>query len=95
MVLYDLASGDDVVDVVEVRIEAMPNPAHDALMLSGWTPASTVRIWDIQGREIDALRSDGAGRVRLDVSGWTSGMYVAKGWDAGLNQVQAKFEVRH
>ena len=94
-VLYDLASGDDVVDVVGVSIEAMPNPAHDALLLSGWTPASTVRIWDIQGREVGALRSDGAGRVRLDVSGWTSGMYVAKGWDAGLNQVQAKFEVRH
>ncbi|MDG1674756.1 MAG: hypothetical protein P8H88_04850, partial [Flavobacteriales bacterium] len=95
IVLYDLATGDDVDDVSDVRVEAMPNPACDGLTLSGWIPASTVRIWDIQGREVCALRADGAGRVRLDVSGWTSGMYVAKGWDAGLSEVQAKFEVRH
>jgi len=95
VVLYDLASGDDVSDLPDMQVEAMPNPASQDVTLSGWTAASTVRVWDVQGREVCALRADGSGRVQLDVSGWASGMYVAKGWNQGLAQTQAKFEVRH
>lgn len=95
IVLYDLPAVESVNEAATVMVEAMPNPAHGQTTLSGWTPTGTVRIWDLQGREVAALRANGAGRVLLDVSGWAEGLYVAGGWDQSLSRNQVKFEVKH
>ena len=72
----------------------MPNPASDQVMLTAWTPIGTVRVWDLQGREVDSRRTDGAGRAGFDVSGWAEGVYLAGGWDATLAKGLVKFEVQ-
>lgn len=95
IVLYDVASTESVKDEDAVEVEALPNPCSNALTLSGWAATSTVRVWDLQGREVAALRSDGSGRAQLDVSGWTSGVYLASGWSSRLKKSQVKFEVQH
>ena len=94
IVLYDLASEDGLNEATPLSVDVMPNPASDQVMLTGWTPTGTVRVWDLQGREVASRRADGAGRVRFDVSGWAEGVYLAGGWAAKLAKGQVKFEVQ-
>ena len=94
IVLYDLASEDGLNEATPLSVDVMPNPASDQVMLTGWTPTGTVRVWDLQGREVASRRADGAGRVGFDVSGWAEGVYLAGGWDANLAKGQVKFEVQ-
>lgn len=95
IVLYDLADVESVDDREAVQVSVMPNPAQVQTVLAGWTPTGTVRVWDVQGREVIAVRANGAGQVTLDVSGWPDGVYLAGGWDSQLVRSQAKFEVKH
>ena len=95
IVLYDLADVESVEDREAVQVSVMPNPAQVQTVLTGWTPTGTVRVWDVQGREVIAVRANGAGQVTLDVSGWPDGVYLAGGWDTQLVRSQAKFEVKH
>ena len=95
IVLYDLPAVESVTETESIQVNVMPNPAHSQAVLTGWIPTGTVRIWDLQGREVAAVRSNGSGRVTLDVSGWTEGMYLAGGWDSNLARIQIKFEVKH
>lgn len=95
IVLYDLPAVESVTETESIQVNVMPNPAHSQAVLAGWIPTGTVRIWDLQGREVTAVRSNGSGRVTLDVSGWTEGMYLAGGWDSNLARIQIKFEVKH
>lgn len=94
VVLYDLASSQSVGDQTPAGVTAMPNPASGALLLEGWMPSSTVRIWDVEGREMVTRRANGSGQLHVDVSSWTRGLYVASGWDRNLGRAQVKFEAQ-
>jgi WD40 repeat protein len=94
VVLYDLASGQSAGEEAKVQVNAMPNPASGTLLLAGWMPSSTVRVWDVEGREILSRRANGSGQMHLDVSAWPRGLYVASGWDRSLGKSQIKFEVQ-
>jgi WD40 repeat protein len=94
VVLYDLASSQSVGDETPAEVTAMPNPASGALLLDGWMPSSTVRIWDVEGREMGSRRANGSGQLHVDVSSWPRGLYVASGWDRNLGKAQVKFEAQ-
>jgi hypothetical protein len=97
IVLYDLAeeSSDAVDEGTSAGAEPawMPNPASAHAITTGWMPGSTVRVVDVQGREVGALRAGGSGRVSWDVSGWTPGVYVAHGVNLRAERTQARLEV--
>lgn len=97
IVLYDLAeeSSDAVHEGTSAGVEPawMPNPASAHAITTGWMPGSTVRVVDVQGREVGALRAGGSGRVSWDVSGWTPGVYVAHGVNLRAERTQARLEV--
>ena len=93
IILYDLASGDAVVEEQGPLVEIAPNPAKDQATLSGWMPASTVRFMDLNGREFWSHRMGGSGHCIMDVSPWPAGIYVAEGWNAHSEKVQVKLEV--
>lgn len=93
IILYDLASGDAVEEEQGPLVDIAPNPAQDQATLSGWMPASTVRVLDLNGREFWSHRVGGSGRCTMDVSPWPAGIYVAEGWNARSEKVQVKLEV--
>ena len=95
VILYDLAQVEGVSEAQDIQVVAMPNPSSTTVTLSGWMPASTVRIWDVQGREVLSVRANGSGVAQLDVATWTNGVYLAGGWNRGLQQTQGRFEVQH
>ena len=100
IVLYDAADAvepvdpiDNVAKVAMQQIGVTPNPASTAVLLEGWMVTSTVQIVDVQGREVHRERTDGAGRLSVDVSGWPVATYVAKGWSQDGRSAQVKLEV--
>ena len=94
IILYDLGSGDDVGETSDVpAVHVLPNPASLEATLRGWMPGSSIRVHDLQGREVALCRTNGAGQVRLDVSAWPVGMYSASGWDGRGEQAQVRLEV--
>ena len=102
IVLYDAADAvepvdpiDNVSEVASPRVEAIPNPAAGVTSLGGWMVTSTVRILDLQGREVHRGRADGEGRLEVEVSGWPVATYVAKGWSQDGASAQVKLEVLH
>ena len=94
IILYDLGSGDDVEETVDVAsVNVLPNPASLEATLVGWMPGSSIRVHDLQGREVALGRANGSGQVRLDVSTWPLGVYSASGWDGRGEQAQVRLEV--
>ena len=94
IILYDLGSGDDVEETVDVAsVNVLPNPASHEATLVGWMPGSSIRVHDLQGREVALSRANGSGQVRLDVSTWPLGVYSASGWDGRGEQAQVRLEV--
>ena len=94
IILYDLGSGDDVGETGEVAsVHVLPNPASHEATLRGWMPGSSVRVHDLQGREVALHRANGVGQARLDVSTWPVGVYSAIGWDGQGEQAQVRLEV--
>ena len=66
IILYDLGSGDDVGETGDVpAVHVLPNPASLEATLRGWMPGSSIRVHDLQGREVALCRTNGAGQVRL------------------------------
>ena len=74
-------------------VNVLPNPASHEATLVGWMPGSSIRVHDLQGREVALNRVNGAGQVRLDVSTWPLGVYSASGWDGRGEQAQVRLEV--
>lgn len=94
IILYDLGSGDDVEEADRLAsVGVLPNPASLEATLLGWMPGSSIRVHDLQGREVALCRTNGSGQVRLDVSTWPVGMYSVSGWDGRGEQAQVRLEV--
>jgi hypothetical protein len=94
IILYDLGSGDDVEEADRLAsVGVLPNPASLEATLLGWMPGSSIRVHDLQGREVALCRTSGSGQVRLDVSTWPVGMYSVLGWDGRGEQAQVRLEV--
>ena len=99
IVLYDAADAVDPIDPadvsenVSIQTHAYPNPAVKIVTLSGWMPASTLRIVDVQGREVFSARTDGHGVLIVDVEGWPEGTYLIDGWSEVSQPASLKFEV--
>ena len=92
IVLYDLvANGSDAVESTEVkRPVCFPNPTTDMVQTSGWMPGSTLRVYDLEGREVLAKRVQGT--ATLTVASWPQGMYVLKGVALDGSAAQVTFE---
>ena len=81
IILYDLASGQNVEESLESSVFAFPNPTRDFVELQGWMPGSTVRLIETaSGRLVGNWRVDDL-RLRLDLSGLAVGHYQFIGTD--------------
>jgi hypothetical protein len=81
IILYDLASGQNVEGSLESSVLAFPNPTRDFVELQGWMPGSTVRLIETaSGRLVGNWRVDDL-RLRLDLSGLAVGHYQFIGTD--------------
>jgi len=92
IVLYDLvASGSDAVESTEVKQPiCFPNPTTGVVQTSGWMPGSTLRVYDLEGREVLSKRIQG--KATLTVASWPQGMYVLKGVALDGSAAQVTFE---
>jgi hypothetical protein len=89
IILYDLASGNGVTDGESAAVSApsgFPNPAHGAVLLSGWHPVSTLRIHALHGGLVAELRTGADGTVTFDTSALAAGSYTVTGLDAAARR---------
>lgn len=47
-----------------------------AVTVSGLEPGAEVRAWDLEGRQVAAVRADGSGIATVECGGWIGGTYV-------------------
>ena len=78
-VAYFQADANDGVNTVadNAQVVLYPNPAHDAVTLSGVEAGATLRLIDVSGREILA-RTAAADRVTVDISSLAPGVYYIR-----------------
>jgi Zn-dependent metalloprotease len=57
------------------NINVYPNPAHDLVSVSGLSDGMFVRVTDLNGRQLSSV-SPVSGECKLDISGFTSGLYL-------------------
>lgn len=59
------------------RLTLYPNPANDALIVSGLTPGQQVYLYDNSGRKMKSLVADSK-QVRVSLAGFSSGVYYLR-----------------
>lgn len=61
------------------RLRVMPVPTHDLLTLDGLAPdVRAADVLDLQGRQVQAITTNGAARCTVDVSGLKAGSYLLR-----------------
>lgn len=79
--------GSDIIENVlnnEISIKAYPNPAHDALYISGLKEGENIRIFSIDGQLIETLTATGQ-EMQIGVSNFKNGIYLIQ---SGLNIIK-------
>jgi len=81
IILYDLASGQNVLAAAENSVFIFPNPTRDFLEMQGWMPGSTVRLIETaSGRLVRSWRMEDLD-MRVDLRGLAAGHYQFVGTD--------------
>ncbi|MFZ9056187.1 MAG: hypothetical protein ACO2ZL_10305, partial [Flavobacteriales bacterium] len=81
IILYDLASGQNVLEAAENTVFIFPNPTRDFAEMRGWMPGSTVRLIETaSGRLVRSWRMDDL-NMRVDLRGLAAGHYQFVGTD--------------
>ena len=73
-----------VLPISQTDIEAYPNPVTSILTLKNLSPSSTVRLYDLAGKEVTVAA---IGHGQVDVTGLLSGVYLLEITDAGRTVV--------
>jgi hypothetical protein len=82
IILYDLASGQNVLAAAENSVFIFPNPTRDFVEMRGWMPGSTVRLMETaSGRLVRSWRMDDLD-MRVDLRGLAAGHYQFVGTDS-------------
>lgn len=79
--------GSDIIENIlnnEISIKAYPNPAHDALYISGLKEGENIRIFSIDGQLIETLTATGQ-EMQIGVSNFKDGIYLIQ---SGLNIIK-------
>ena len=93
IILYDLATDNSVVEgETPAKVGCFPNPTSGRLNATGFMPGSTLRVHDLDGRELMSLRV-GGGSQWLDATTWSAGLYLLKGTDEEGRPAEVTFEV--
>lgn len=93
IILYDLPSGQSVGSLSVSSIQGYPNPARDAIEMKGWMAGATLRVFHATtGQLVHELRAR-QGVTRMNVSGWSAGMYQVVGADSEGKSAQWMLEV--
>jgi hypothetical protein len=81
IILYDLASVQNVLEAAENTVFIFPNPTRDFAEMRGWMPGSTVRLMETaSGRLVRSWRMDDL-NMRVDLRGLAAGHYQFVGTD--------------
>ncbi len=77
--LQDAAVEDIPTDIIESEVPE-PDAAYRAgeLTLQGEKPHAPVRIYDVNGRQIESLKTDNEGRLSVSLSSYRAGIYIVK-----------------
>jgi Metallo-peptidase family M12/IPT/TIG domain/Secretion system C-terminal sorting domain len=65
-------------DAAATALNAWPNPAHGTLNVQSVTPATTVRLFDLTGREVRQALTDSAGAASLNLNGLPAAIYLLR-----------------
>ncbi|MDA0913081.1 MAG: hypothetical protein O2818_01965 [Bacteroidetes bacterium] len=93
IILYDLASGEDIGQSAEQLATGYPNPARDIVTLEGWMVGSTARLYEVaSGKIVGEFRIESnVHLMRFD--GFSSGFYELVGTDRNGRATQWKLEL--
>ena len=71
---YEFGEVSGTSDLSGNTMQVFPNPTAGIFRIAGLQPSARVRVFDMQGREVKAVRNDNS----FDISGSASGVYVVK-----------------
>ena len=78
----DIASLTNITAIVNSTVEIYPNPAKNTVTISGIPSTSTIKMFDVLGKELILDKAVVNNHLQLDVSGFAKGTYLLQVNDA-------------
>lgn len=81
IILYDIATGESVDEVSTSSVTGFPNPASESVVVNGWMPGATLRIYQVASGKLVWEQRAGYVSTEVVVKGWSPGLYEVVGPD--------------